>query len=209
VTEILYGVDLVAWQLDVAAGLPLPATQETLDGMRRGAAIECRIYAEDSERFLPSPGTITHLRVPSGPYVRDDSGVYEGAEISPHYDPMLSKLIVWGQDRAQALARMRRALDEYAVRGIRTNLPFHRRILRHDEFCAGRFDTGFIARERERLAELGTDDEARAMGIIAAAIADSRSGAVALASTSADAGRADGGISIWRSGRRGWRGGLG
>ena len=83
-------------------------------------------------KFLPSPGRITHLRVPDGPYVRNDSGCYEGAEIPVHYDPMISKLVVWGEDRARAVARMRRALDEYVVRGIETNLAFHRRCLRHD-----------------------------------------------------------------------------
>ncbi|MCG8421788.1 MAG: acetyl-CoA carboxylase biotin carboxylase subunit [Proteobacteria bacterium] len=154
VTEVLYGVDLVAWQIDIAEGKTLPLGQAELDEKRRGAAIECRIYAEDSERFLPSPGTIVHLRVPSGPYVRDDSGVYEGSEISTHYDPMISKLIVWGEDRSQALGRMRRALDEYAVHGIRTNIPFHRRILRNRLFCDGVYDTGFVDRTIQPRATL-------------------------------------------------------
>jgi acetyl-CoA carboxylase biotin carboxylase subunit len=151
VTELIYGVDLVAWQLDVAEGKKLPLTQAELDARRRGHAIECRIYAEDPVKFLPSPGKITHLRVPDGPYVRNDSGCYEGAEISTFYDPMISKLIVWGEDRAQAAARMRRALDEYQVRGIETNLPFHRKCLRHPSFLEGEYDTGFIGREHARL----------------------------------------------------------
>ena len=152
VTELIYGEDLVAWQLDVAEGRPLPMTQEQLDARRRGHAVECRIYAEDPVKFLPSPGRITHLRVPDGPYIRNDSGCYEGAEIPVHYDPMISKLVVWGEDRARAVARMRRALDEYQVRGIETNLAFHRRCLRHAAFAAGEYDTGFIGRHAAELA---------------------------------------------------------
>ena len=152
VTELVYGLDLVAWQLDVAEGKPLPLIQDELDARRRGHAVECRVYAEDPVKFLPSPGRITHLRVPDGPYVRNDSGCYEGAEIPVHYDPMISKLVVWGDDRAQAVNRMRRALDEYVVRGIETNLPFHRRCLRHPAFIDGDYDTGFIGRNTAALA---------------------------------------------------------
>ena len=119
VTEMIYGVDLVAWQLDVAEGEPLPMTQAELDARRRGHAVECRIYAEDPVKFLPSPGRITHLRVPDGPYVRNDSGCYEGAEIPVHYDPMISKLVVWGEDRA---ARGR----AHAPRARRVRGPRHR-----------------------------------------------------------------------------------
>jgi acetyl-CoA carboxylase biotin carboxylase subunit len=162
VTELIYGLDLVAWQLDVAEGRPLPMTQEQLDARRRGHAVECRVYAEDPVKFLPSPGRITHLRVPDGPYVRNDSGCYEGAEIPVHYDPMISKLVVWGEDRARAVARMRRALDEYQVRGIETNLPFHRRCLRHEAFIAGDYDTGFIGRHAAALSPYGAGDAAPA-----------------------------------------------
>jgi len=169
VTEMIYGLDLVSWQLDVAEGKPLPLAQHELDARRRGWAIECRIYAEDPVKFLPSPGRITHLRVPDGPYVRDDSGCYEGAEIPVHYDPMISKLVVWGEDRARALARMRRALDEYQVRGIETNLPFHRRCVRHPAFAAGDFDTGFIGRNADALHPRAEADELVA-AIAAAAI---------------------------------------
>jgi acetyl-CoA carboxylase biotin carboxylase subunit len=169
VTEMIYGLDLVSWQLDVAEGKPLPLTQQELDARRRGHAVECRIYAEDPVKFLPSPGKITHLRVPDGPYVRNDSGCYEGAEIPVHYDPMISKLVVWGEDRRTAVARMRRALDEYQVRGIETNLAFHRRCFRHPAFIEGDYDTGFIARNATELhprAEGGELDAA----IIAAAL---------------------------------------
>jgi acetyl-CoA carboxylase biotin carboxylase subunit len=167
VTEMIYGLDLVSWQLDVAEGRPLPLTQHELDARRRGHAFECRVYAEDPVKFLPSPGTITHL--PDGPYVRNDSGCYEGAEIPVHYDPMISKLVVWGEDRARALARMRRALDEYQVRGIETNLAFHRRCVRHAAFAAGDYDTGFIGRNARELAPRAGDAELTA-AIIAAAL---------------------------------------
>jgi acetyl-CoA carboxylase biotin carboxylase subunit len=167
VTEMIYGLDLVAWQLDVAEGKPLPLTQAELDARRRGHAIECRVYAEDPVKFLPSPGKITHLRVPHGPYVRDDSGCYEGAEIPVHYDPMISKLVVWGEDRPRALARMRRALDEYRVRGIETNLAFHRRCLRHAAFVAGDYDTGFIGRNAAQLAPRADEAELAASMIAA------------------------------------------
>ena len=170
VTEMIYGLDLVAWQLDVAEGKPLPLTQEQLDARRRGHAVECRIYAEDPVKFLPSPGRITHLRVPDGPYVRNDSGCYEGAEIPVHYDPMISKLVVWGEDRARAVARMRRALDEYQVRGIETNLAFHRRCLRHPAFVAGDYDTGFIGRHAAELHPRA--DDAELVAAICAAVLD-------------------------------------
>jgi len=202
VTELVYGLDLVAWQIDVAEGKPLPLDQAALDARRRGAAIECRIYAEDPVRFLPSPGTIAHLRVPSGPWVRDDSGVYEGATIPVHYDPMISKLATWGADRDQALARMRRALDEYLVRGIQTNLPFHRRALRHPAFQAGEYDTGFIDREKAALCGEAPVDGALADAAVAAAAIESaaRSGVVVGAAAGGSA-RA----SAWRGAARGWR----
>ncbi len=166
---MIYGVDLVAWQLDVAEGRPLPMTQAELDARRRGHAVECRIYAEDPVKFLPSPGRITQLRVPDGQYIRNDSGCYEGAEIPVHYDPMISKLVVWGEDRASAVARMRRALDEYAVRGIETNLAFHRRCFRHEAFIAGEYDTGCIGRTTQQLAPRADEAELTA-AIIAAAL---------------------------------------
>jgi acetyl-CoA carboxylase biotin carboxylase subunit len=169
VTEMIYGLDLVAWQLDVAEGKPLPLTQAELDARRRGHAIECRVYAEDPVKFLPSPGKITHLRVPDGPYVRNDSGCFEGAEIPVHYDPMISKLVVWAETRAQAVARMRRALDEYQVRGIETNLAFHRRCFRQAAFVAGDYDTGFIGRNAAELHPRADDGELTA-AIIAAAL---------------------------------------
>ena len=127
VTEMITQRDLVRLQIAVADGEKLPFTQEDLKV--HGAAIECRIYAEDPIKFLPSPGKIVQYRQPTGPYVRDDSGIYEGSEISVFYDPMISKLITWGATRAEAIERMERALMEYRVGGIKTNLAFHRRVL--------------------------------------------------------------------------------
>src|SRR5205807_3307812 len=128
---------------------------------------------DPENNFFPSPGTITHLRVPSGPGIRDDSGVVEGAEVSIHYDPMISKLAAWGRTRAEAIDRLRRALDEYAVGGIKTTLPFFREIVRDEEFIAARLDTGFIPRFNERRRVSGTKPEVLALDIavIAAAIA--------------------------------------
>jgi acetyl-CoA carboxylase biotin carboxylase subunit len=145
VTEMVVGRDLVREQIQVAAGEPLSFSQD--DVVMRGTAIECRIYAEDPERnFLPGPGRITRLAVPSGPGVRDDSGVYEGWEVPVHYDPLLAKLCVWAESRPAAIARLARALDEYTIGGIHTTLPFFRAVVRNEQFRLGEFDTGFIDR---------------------------------------------------------------
>jgi acetyl-CoA carboxylase biotin carboxylase subunit len=212
VTEMIYGVDLVSWQIDVAEGRPLPMTQQELDLRRRGHAVECRVYAEDPVKFLPSPGTITHMRVPDGPWVRNDSGCYEGAEIPVHYDPMISKLVVWGEDRRAAVARMRRALDEYQVRGIETNLPFHRLCVRHAAFVAGEYDTGFIGREHELLTPRASGEDLEAALIALALDATGAGGSrPAVSSNGANAAAkapapSSGEISGWRWGSRGWRG---
>jgi acetyl-CoA carboxylase biotin carboxylase subunit len=143
VTEVVTGLDLVKLQIRIAQGEPLPLRQEDL--AQRGHAIECRVYAEDPDAgFLPSPGTIAALRVPGGPGVRDDSGVYEGWEVPIHYDPLLSKLVVWAESRDEAIRRMRRAVAEYRVVGIQTTLPFFVRVLGHPAFVAGDFDTSFV-----------------------------------------------------------------
>jgi acetyl-CoA carboxylase biotin carboxylase subunit len=145
VTELVTGFDLVHLQLRIASGEMLELRQE--DIKLRGHALECRIYAEDPDNnFFPSPGKISRLLRPSGPGVREDSGVYEGWTVPLDYDPMLSKLIVHGPDRPAALARMRRALDEYFVAGIKTNLALFRRVLEHPDFQAARIDTGFLDR---------------------------------------------------------------
>jgi acetyl-CoA carboxylase biotin carboxylase subunit len=150
ITEWITGLDLVAEMVRVAAGQRLGFDQK--DVVRRGAAIECRVYAEDvGQNFMPSPGTIRGLRVPSGPFVRDDSGVYTGSEVSSFYDPLVSKLSVWGLTREAALQRMRRALHEYVVTGIKTNLRFHERLLRHPDFVRGDYHTGFIDEHKDAL----------------------------------------------------------
>jgi acetyl-CoA carboxylase biotin carboxylase subunit len=170
VTEMVTGIDLVKEQLKIAAGERLGLRQE--DIRPRGAALECRIYAEDPENnFFPSPGQITELEAPAGPGVRDDSGVYEGWAVPLEYDPLLSKLVVWGGDRAEAIARMRRALSEYTISGIRTTIPFFRRVLEHPDFVAGRIDTGFVDRflRRERISDEQSVEEEERVAVIAVA----------------------------------------
>ena len=143
VTELVTGLDLVRLQIDVASGAPLPFGQD--DVALRGAAIECRIYAEDTEAgFFPSPGRITQLAEPSGPGVRVDSGIYQGWNVPLDYDPMLSKLIVWADTREHAIERMLRALGEYHIGGIRSNIPLFRAILNDPAFRAGDLHTGYL-----------------------------------------------------------------
>jgi acetyl-CoA carboxylase biotin carboxylase subunit len=145
VTELVTGIDLVKYQIRIAAGEELDFRQQ--DVAMRGAAIECRVYAEDPENnFFPSPGKIELLRTPAGPGVRDDSGVYEGWIVPIEYDPLISKLVTWAPSRNEAVDRMLRALREYRVEGIQTNLGFFREILNDPDFKKGEFDTGFIER---------------------------------------------------------------
>ncbi len=154
VTEWVTGVDLVAWQIRVAEGDKLPFDEPLKP---RGHSIEVRIYAEDPARnFMPSPGRIQYLRVPGGPNVRDDSGVFPGYTVPNWYDPMISKLSVWAQNRPAAIARMKRALGEYVVKGITTNIRYLRAIMDHPEFASGDYDTGFLMRAHAQL--LGSDD---------------------------------------------------
>jgi acetyl-CoA carboxylase, biotin carboxylase subunit len=171
VTEMITQRDLVRLQIAVANGEKLPFAQDDLQV--HGAAIECRIYAEDPIKFLPSPGKIVQYRQPHGPYVRDDSGIYEGSEISVFYDPMISKLITWGATRAEAIERMERALMEYRVGGIKTNLAFHRRVLREPDFRAGKYSTAYIEAHKELLAKpiaLDENDDALDAALTAAAL---------------------------------------
>ncbi|HXK23467.1 MAG TPA: acetyl-CoA carboxylase biotin carboxylase subunit [Myxococcota bacterium] len=143
VTEAITGLDLVKAQLRIAAGEPLSLAQEDL--AMRGHAIEVRIYAEDPDRnFLPSPGRIERWRPPGGFGVRIDAGVEAGDAVTTHYDPLLAKLTAWGNDRPEAIERLRAALDEFALEGVRSTLTFHRRVVRHPVFQEGRYDTGFI-----------------------------------------------------------------
>ena len=174
VTELVTGVDLVRLQIEVAAGSPLPFKQG--DVKQNGWAVECRIYAEDSGNgFVPAPGRIETLRLPDGPGIRNDSGVYAGSEVSVFYDPMISKLVAWGRTRQESIERMRRALGEFAVSGeLSTNLDFHRWIMQHPRFVAGDFDTNFINQEfNPALLTAQSDPERLAAVLIAAAQAKS------------------------------------
>jgi acetyl/propionyl-CoA carboxylase alpha subunit len=170
VTELVTGIDLVREQINVAAGGPLSFSQE--DVQLSGHAIECRIYAEDpSSNFMPSPGRIERLRIPQGPGVRDDGGVYEGSEVSIYYDPMISKFAVYGRDRDEAIERMRRALGEYEIAGLSTTIPFFREVMEDKEFVAGKLDTGFIERFFERQSiSVSDDEELKDIAMIAAAL---------------------------------------
>jgi acetyl/propionyl-CoA carboxylase alpha subunit len=151
VTECVVGVDLVHAQLAVAGGEPLPFTQEGLS--QRGHAIECRIYAEDpAQGFIPQAGQLLLYREPQGPGIRVDSGVTTGTVVSVYYDPMLAKLIVWGESRDIARHRALAALREFAVLGIRTNIPFMQQLLQHPQFVAATIDTGFLDREGAAIA---------------------------------------------------------
>jgi acetyl-CoA carboxylase biotin carboxylase subunit len=168
VTELVTGLDLVRLQIEIAAGARLPFTQDEIAW--RGSAIECRIYAEDPYNgFLPSPGKVTYLARPAGPGIRLDDGVYEGWTVPPDYDPLIAKLAVWAESRELAIARMLRALSEYDVGGIRTGIPFFRRILDDAEFRAGNLDTGmidaFLAQDRPAAA----DPEAEMVAALVAA----------------------------------------
>jgi acetyl-CoA carboxylase biotin carboxylase subunit len=168
VTEAVTGIDIVQTQIRVARGEALPFAQEDLQ--QRGHAIECRVYAEDPEAgFLPSPGRIVGLRVPDGPGVRDDTGVYEGWDVPVHYDPLISKLIAWAGSRPEAIQRMRRALSEYRVLGIQTTLPFFQRALRHPSFERGDFDTSFVTTLLEE--EEGADSRPGTVAVAVAAAA--------------------------------------
>ena len=150
ITELTTGIDLVQWQIRIARGEALAFAQDAIH--QHGHAIECRVYAEDETRhFMPSCGVISYLYEPSGPGIRNDSGIYEGWEVSAHYDPILSKLVAYGENREQARARMLRALDEYVIHGVQTSIDLHKRILRHPEFVAGKLDTGFVERHADIL----------------------------------------------------------
>ncbi len=173
ITEMVTGVDLVAWQIRIARGERLDLGPETLLAPR-GHAIECRIYAEDPDAgFMPSPGRIATLRVPGGPGIRDDSGADEGGVVPIYYDPLVSKLVVRGVDRPEAIARMRRALREYEVLGIRTTVPFFRWLLEQPAFLEANFHTGDLdellqQRQGERFAI--PDEDIDEVAAIAAAL---------------------------------------
>src|SRR6185369_4933174 len=168
VTELVTGLDLVQLQIRIASGEKLPFTQDEVKF--RGHAIECRIYAEDPENnYFPSPGTITKLAEPSGPGIRLDSGIYEGWNVPLEYDPLLAKLIGYGESREHAIGRVQRALGEYLIAGVKTNLPLFRRILADAQFREGRLSTLFLDRffERRKRAEVDPEAEAAAALLLA------------------------------------------
>jgi acetyl-CoA carboxylase biotin carboxylase subunit len=203
VTELITGLDLVHLQIRIAAGEKLPFTQE--DVRIRGHAIECRIYAEDPDNnYFPSPGRITLLQEPSGPGIRLESGMYEGWNVPLDYDPLLSKLIGYGTDREEAIARLTRALDEYFVGGIKTNISLFRRILRDVDFRAARLDTGFLERMLQRPEDRRVDARAPEMAAIAAGMfAALSSTAAAAGERTGDSGSAvDAALSKWKDASR-------
>jgi acetyl-CoA carboxylase, biotin carboxylase subunit len=172
VTELVTGVDIVQEQLRIARGRKLRHRQE--DIRIDGWAIECRINAEDPyNNYLPSTGTITTIRLPTGPGVRVDSGVYPGAEVTPYYDSMISKLVCFGETRGEAVLRMRRALEEYRIMGVKTNIPFHQHMMDSHRFLTGQFDTQFVE-ERFSMAEREAPDELEA-AILATLVAHRQS----------------------------------
>ncbi|MEW6674617.1 MAG: acetyl-CoA carboxylase biotin carboxylase subunit [Nitrospirota bacterium] len=142
VTEAVTGIDIIKEQIKLAAGFPIEYRQNQI--RPSGHSIECRINAEDPERFIPSPGKITFLSLPGGPGVRVDTAIYSGWVVPSHYDSLIAKLIVYGKDRPEAIVRMRRALDEFVVEGIKTTIPFHKKVLSNPDFVNGNFDTSFV-----------------------------------------------------------------
>jgi len=198
VTESITGIDLVALQLSIAEGHELPFSQEDLS--MGGHSIECRIYAEDpSNNFMPGPGTLLKHDPPAGFGVRVDSGVEEGSEISLFYDPMISKLTVWGPNRSEAILRMSRALDEYGIAGVPTTIPFCSFVMDHEAFRTGNFSTHFVENHFSSDSLQSRDDEEdRIIGIAAALYADGhqRKTSEVAAATS------NGGFSPWRRNRK-------
>jgi len=170
ITETVTGIDIVKEQIRIARGRKLRYTQE--DVKMNGWAIECRVNAEDPyNNFIPSTGTLNSVVPPSGPGVRVDTGVYAGFEISPYYDSLISKLICWGETRGEAILRMRRALEEYRILGVKTNIPFHQNILASHRFIAGAFDTRFVE-ERFSMGEVDdTEQDGTDRTLIAAVMA--------------------------------------
>jgi acetyl-CoA carboxylase, biotin carboxylase subunit len=191
VTEWVTGIDLVRWQIRIAAGERLTLRQE--DIRWNGSAIECRVYAEDPENnFFPSPGRLAHYQEPSGPGVRVDGGVYAGWQVPLEYDPLLAKLTVWSDSRASAIERMRRAVAEYRVLGIKTNLGLFRQLMSDASWVAGDLDTGFLDRFMQRFKGEKATAESTLASILAAARTALQKPAVTEGSEAASQWRANG-----------------
>jgi acetyl-CoA carboxylase biotin carboxylase subunit len=168
VTELVTGLDLVRWQFLVAQGERLPLRQEEVRFF--GHAVEARVYAEDPTRnFMPAPGRIEYFRQPGGPGVRNDSGVYAGFTVPLYYDPMISKLAAWHVTREAAIDRLRRALGEYVVKGITTNIAYLKRVLELPDFRAGDYDTSLLSRHHDRLVA-PSEGNLEEIALLAAAI---------------------------------------
>ena len=191
VTELATGLDLLVWQLKIAAGESLTLTQS--DVTWRGSAIECRIYAEDPDHdFMPAPGTILHLSEPAGPGIRLDSGIFEGWTVPLEYDPLLAKLAAWGPTRETAMRRLDRALSEYALTGVRNNIAFFREVLADTDFRGGRLSTSFLDRFFKRRKKLDADPEAEAAAALVLALeSTSTSHPVPVINKWLDSGRED------------------
>jgi acetyl-CoA carboxylase biotin carboxylase subunit len=204
VTEMITGLDLVHLQIRIAAGEKLPFAQN--DVVIRGHAIECRIYAEDPDNnYFPSPGKITLLQEPSGPGIRHDSGIYENWTVPIDYDPLLAKLVGYGTDRPQAIARLARAVGEYFVGGIKTNLSLFERILSHPDFCGGNLDTGFLDRLLNSHALARKIDHSEIAAIAAGLFAALDSAAASPSNGASAADRADSGgnsLASWKRAAR-------
>jgi acetyl-CoA carboxylase biotin carboxylase subunit len=200
VTEMVTGFDLVKEQIRVADGEKLGFSQA--DVKMNGSAIECRIYAEDpGNNFFPSPGTIRLLQTPSGPGIRDDSGVYEGWTVPIEYDPLISKLVAWGPTRKDAMDRMQRALREYRVEGIQTNLKFFMEVLNDSDFRNGQFDTGFIEKwKKNHIAPSPLSPVERDLAVLSAILAEMERGKSSAEPAETAATRT---VSFWKTtGRR-------
>ncbi|MBP6440836.1 MAG: acetyl-CoA carboxylase biotin carboxylase subunit [Caldilineaceae bacterium] len=170
VTELVTGIDIVKEQISIASGRRLRYKQA--DIVPKGWAIECRITAEDPyNNFMPSTGVVNYLKEPTGPGVRVESMLYEGCEVSLYYDPMVAKLVVWGDTRAEAILRMRRSLNEFRIGGIRTSIPFHQELMDSPEFMWGTFDTGFLSRRRVSARHPHSEEHEKLAAVVAAMIA--------------------------------------
>jgi acetyl-CoA carboxylase biotin carboxylase subunit len=173
VTEWATGIDLVHWQIKIAAGERLTLKQE--DVAWRGCAMECRLYAEDPDNnFFPSPGKLVHYAEPGGPGVRVDGGVYPGWTVPIEYDPLLAELTVWGENRHIAIERMRRALSEYRVGGITTNLSLFEEIMKDETFRAGRLDTGFLDRFMREWKRQDVSEDVLLASMLAAGVSEAK-----------------------------------
>ena len=201
VTELVTGLDIVDWQLRIASGEPLDFRQE--DVVLNGHSIECRIVSEDvSAGFLPSTGVITQLETPSGPGIRWDGGVVEGFEVSPHYDPLLGKLIVHAPTRAAAISRMARALDALVLTGVESSVPFHRRVMDEADFCSGSFSIRYVEQHPELVKSDDSTSVLRAAAVAAALLEEEDR---RLHRTSRIAANGSNAMSAWRAAGWPWR----